>query len=204
MSEEMRLVPLIVGMTARDIWPLLNIALPAWLLLAAVPRWKWTQTLTLIPPTIHAAIYLFSIATLMMTSDEQADMFTLEGVVEAFKDPNVVFIGWVHYLVFDLLVGRAISADAVSRGCSSLLYVICVVPCLFLVRLRIPCCCSLPRVDVYSSLTVSFPACSGVTDANDWASGVSALSHLSSDCFTRTKRKSSMNCYEVVTWKTSL
>jgi hypothetical protein len=136
MSEEMELVPLILGMTARDIWPLVNLALPAWLLLAFVPRWKWTQTLTLIAPIVHATIYLFGIATLIMTSDEQADFFTLEGVVAAFRDPNVVFIGWVHYLVFDLLVGRAISADAVSRGCSSLLYGVCVVPCLFLVRLR--------------------------------------------------------------------
>lgn len=140
MSEEMELVPLIVGMTARDMWPLnAMLGMPAWLLLAFVPRWKWTQTLTLIPAIVHAAIYLFSIATLMMsTSDEEADLFTLEGVVEAFKDPNTVFIGWVHYLVFDLLVGRAISADAISRGCSNLLYAVCVVPCLFLVRLRKP------------------------------------------------------------------
>jgi hypothetical protein len=138
MSEEMELVPLILGMTARDIWPLVNLALPAWLLLAFVPRWKWTQTLTLIPPIVHATIYLFGIATLIMTSDEQADFFTLEGVVAAFRDPNVVFIGWVHYLVFDLLVGRAISADAVSRGCSSLLYGVCVVPCLFLTLMTGP------------------------------------------------------------------
>lgn len=134
----MKLLPLIAGMTARDMWPLVNLVMPAWLLLAVLPRWKWTPTLTLIPPLIHAAMYMFSIATLMLTADEQGDLFTFEGVVAAFKDPNVVFIGWVHYLVFDLLVGRAISMDAITRGCSGFLYLICVVPCLFLTLMAGP------------------------------------------------------------------
>lgn len=139
MSDAMNLLPLIAGMTAQDLWSLNNLSLPAWLLLALFPRWKYTPTLTLIPPLIHAAIYTVSIVNLMLSSDdEQADFMTLKGVVEMFANPNVVFIGWVHYIAFDLLVGRGICMDSVSRGASTVFHVLVVIPSLFLTLMAGP------------------------------------------------------------------
>lgn len=133
-EEPLDLIPLIFGWNARDLWPLNNFVLPAWLLLALFPRWKWTPTLTIIPPLIHAVVYMLSFITLIRKSsdDDQADLFTLDGVVKAFSNPNGVFVGWVHYVVFDLLVGRGISMDAVSRGATPTFYVLAIVPCLCL------------------------------------------------------------------------
>lgn len=129
----MTLLPIVGKLTALDLWPLTNLVLPAWLLLVLFPRWKYTPTVTLIPPLVHATIYTIGIFTLMYSTKDkgQPDFFTLEGIVTMFKDPNTVFIGWIHYCVHDLLVGRAIAMDAVSRGASTLLYATVVVPCLF-------------------------------------------------------------------------
>ena len=73
-----------------------------------------------------------------MTSLDVTDFMSLEGVVTMFQNPNVVFVGWVHYIVFDLLVGRYISMDAVSRGASHLFYATFIVPCLFLTLMTGP------------------------------------------------------------------
>ena len=60
------------------------------------------------------------------------DFSSLEGIVEMFKDPNGVFIGWIHYVVYDALVGRWIVLDSVDRGASTIVHVLAIVPCLFL------------------------------------------------------------------------
>eukprot|EP00542_Grammatophora_oceanica_P018948 CAMPEP_0194049434 /NCGR_PEP_ID=MMETSP0009_2-20130614/30676_1 /TAXON_ID=210454 /ORGANISM="Grammatophora oceanica, Strain CCMP 410" /LENGTH=114 /DNA_ID=CAMNT_0038695595 /DNA_START=289 /DNA_END=633 /DNA_ORIENTATION=+ len=63
--------------------------------------------------------------------DKNADATKLEGVYELFRNPDLVFCGWVHYLAFDLLVGIGISMDAVKLGTSTMVYYLVVVPCLF-------------------------------------------------------------------------
>mmetsp|Transcript_191 Transcript_191/g.271 ORF Transcript_191/g.271 Transcript_191/m.271 type:complete len:165 (-) Transcript_191:61-555(-) len=126
-------IPLILGNTAEELFPLLNLALPAWLLLVIFPKWKYTQGLALIPPLIHAAIYTWSAVVIMFEPNaDPIDFSQLGSIVQSFKDPNVVFLGWTHYLVFDLVVGRAISKDAVDKGISMSAYYAVVVPCLFL------------------------------------------------------------------------
>ena len=64
---------------------------------------------------------------------------SLEGIVQLFRDPNNVFLGWAHYLCFDLLVGRMISKDAIEKGISMLAYYTVVVPCLFFALMFGPC-----------------------------------------------------------------
>lgn len=125
------LSPVLAGQTVADLWPVTNWMLPAWLLLAILPRWKYTKWLTLVPPIFHSIIYAVIIIPLMMSSKETADFTSLEGVFKLFQDPNAVFVGWIHYLAFDLLVGRAICMDALERGASNLFYYCMVVPCLF-------------------------------------------------------------------------
>ncbi len=43
---------------------------------------------------------------------------SLEGVINLFKNPKGVLIGWVHYLAFDLMIGLYIKQEAMSIGMS--------------------------------------------------------------------------------------
>jgi hypothetical protein len=128
------LVPLIFGLDAQQLFPFTNrLQLVGWILLATVPRWKDTQMIALIPSVMHAIMYAWVLVAILMSSEEAGfDFGTLEGIVTAFRDPNAVFLGWIHYLSFDLLVGRAISKDAIeNKGISNITYYFVVVPCLF-------------------------------------------------------------------------
>lgn len=127
---------LLGGYNAAELWWTTNFILPTWLLMAMAPRWKHMPTLTVVSPIFHAAIYSLSIISVMLDmdlNDENApDATSLLGVVTLFKNPNVTFAGWVHYLVFDALVGRWIVLDSIERGCSIWVHVLAIVPSLFL------------------------------------------------------------------------
>jgi hypothetical protein len=41
---------------------------------------------------------------------------TLEEVAALFRSPGMLRAGWVHYLAFDLFIGRWVLDDAASRG----------------------------------------------------------------------------------------
>ena len=42
--------PLLGGLDAGELWPVCNLVLPTWALLAFAPRWAHTPTLTLVSP----------------------------------------------------------------------------------------------------------------------------------------------------------
>lgn len=131
----MDLVPfaLLGGKTAADLFPLLNGVIPAWIALAVAPEWSTKSKTILAIPLVHAAIYagaLFSLQLDPGTASKGGDFVSLEGVARLFQDPNVVFIGWTHYIVFDLLVARTMVADALKRKIPKSKYYAVVVPCL--------------------------------------------------------------------------
>jgi hypothetical protein len=60
------------------------------------------------------------------------DLSSMESVFRLFENPNFFFVGWVHYLCFDLLVARGLAVDAIDTYQVSHLKFYClVVPCLF-------------------------------------------------------------------------
>mmetsp|Transcript_13667 Transcript_13667/g.24766 ORF Transcript_13667/g.24766 Transcript_13667/m.24766 type:complete len:173 (+) Transcript_13667:41-559(+) len=111
---------LVGGYNAAELWPLVNLIMPGWLLLMFAPRWKHTPALTLLGPIFFAALYsLLSVSEIFLNAEPSGakiDMSTLDGVVQLFTEPSGVFIGWVHYLVYDKLVARWIVMDSVERG----------------------------------------------------------------------------------------
>mmetsp|Transcript_69030 Transcript_69030/g.77218 ORF Transcript_69030/g.77218 Transcript_69030/m.77218 type:complete len:178 (+) Transcript_69030:241-774(+) len=141
MFEEDLLKPFVLlgGLTASELWPTINFILPTWLLLAFLPHWKYTPKVTLIGPLLHAVIYTLGVISLLMdpthNEGKAPDMSTFEGVVLLFQDPNGVFVGWIHYVVYDALIGRWIVLDAMDRGCSVLIHVLVIIPCLLLALL---------------------------------------------------------------------
>lgn len=112
------------------------IALPGWLLLVMLPRWKWTQTITVgLLPAILAAIYL---VLFIQYFGEVPDGFgafgSLAGVKAALSIDGMLLAGWIHYLAFDLFVGSWEVRDSKRVGVHHLL----VIPCLFLTFLMGP------------------------------------------------------------------
>ena len=96
--------------------------LPFWTLMVLVPNAKLTRTImaSLWPVAALASLYLFLFV---------ASFGNVEGI-EAFSDPNlkladlanlfaipfVTATGWVHYLAFDLFVGRWIYLQGQETG----------------------------------------------------------------------------------------
>ncbi len=116
-------------MSLETLFSVCNLAvIPAWLLLALVPRWEWTQRL------VHAAWIPIALALVYgwalfasPTAPEGAGFSSLAGVMALFTSPQAVLAGWIHYLVFDLFVGAWEVRDAARHRIPHGL----LLPCLF-------------------------------------------------------------------------
>ena len=117
-------------MTPETLFTICNTAvLPAWLLLALAPGWKWTHHLVHSAwiPLLLGVVYVGAFAA-NAESPEGAGFGSLEGVTLLFTSPHAVLAGWIHYLAFDLFVGAWEVRDAQRHGLSHWT----VVPCLAL------------------------------------------------------------------------
>lgn len=94
------------------------IAMPGWLLLAIVPRWRLTPLITAcILPSILAVIYLVLIAGNLGSVEGGFSNFnSLAGVHALFSVDALLLAGWIHYLAFDLFVGSWEVRDARRLG----------------------------------------------------------------------------------------
>jgi Domain of unknown function (DUF4281) len=109
------------------------VALLGWLALAvalwASPPWR-PRLLALggrALPIILAVGYLAALIA-HWGSAPGGGFGTLDEVAALFRSPGLLLAGWVHYLAFDLFVGRWIVDDALARGLPRL----AVLPCLLL------------------------------------------------------------------------
>ena len=62
---------------------------------------------------------------------EEGGFGSLQDVMLLFKNESAVLAGWVHYLAFDLLIGRWIATDASSHKISKWFVAPCLV-CTFM------------------------------------------------------------------------
>ncbi|MEQ8312555.1 MAG: ABA4-like family protein [Gammaproteobacteria bacterium] len=118
-------------MSAELIFSICNLAvIPAWLLLAFLPRWKWTLGLitTVLVPGMLALTYLFLLIYSLSNMPEGGGFGSLAGVSILFADPYSLLAGWIHYLAFDLFIGAWEVRDSQKNEIPHWL----VLPCLFL------------------------------------------------------------------------
>jgi len=119
-------------MNYETLYTIINLSvMPAWLLLAILPRAPITQAL------VHSGLYplvlgVFYIVVMVMTlffgmGAEGGGFSSAAGVSQLFSHPLGILVGWSHYLVFDLFVGAWQARDAQRRGVPHL----ALVPCLF-------------------------------------------------------------------------
>jgi hypothetical protein len=116
-------------MTPDQIFSVANpLALLGWLTLIVFPRRKWATHIVIgiAVPALFACAY---VAILVAKWGAASGGFSsLQGVAALFANPWLLLAGWIHYLAFDLLVGRWEVLDAQERGVPYL----AVVPCLAL------------------------------------------------------------------------
>ncbi|HIK44910.1 MAG TPA: DUF4281 domain-containing protein [Leptolyngbyaceae cyanobacterium M65_K2018_010] len=96
--------------------------LPFWALMILVPNAKLTRTVmaSLLPIATLAGLYLFLFIT-SFSNVEGLEAFSdpnlsLGDLAALFANPHVTATGWVHYLAFDLFVGRWIYWQGQDSG----------------------------------------------------------------------------------------
>ena len=94
-------------MTTAEVFSIANTtAMPMWLLMIVLPKWKVTRFLIdyRVVPILLSLFYVFYMAVHLQTG-AGLDFGSLSSVMSLFTLENAVMAGWVHYLAFDLLVG---------------------------------------------------------------------------------------------------
>lgn len=91
-----------------------NVAVLAWFLLIVFPKSRVTSALVLQPviPAILSVAYLIFIVSGADAFAQGGGFSTLAAVKILFANNNALLAGWIHYLVFDLLIGTWIVRDA--------------------------------------------------------------------------------------------
>lgn len=80
--------------------------LAPWLLLAFAPLRREPIILAArAGAAILAALYTALMVARLVKGGEGADFTSLTGLSAAFAQPEIMLVGWVHYLAFDLWVG---------------------------------------------------------------------------------------------------
>ncbi len=97
------------------------LVIPFWALMIVLPRWRWTERiirspLIVVPPALmYAALVVPQIRPLFA----QLSNPSLRGVAELLGTPEGATIGWIHFLAFDLFVGRWAYLDSRKRQISA-------------------------------------------------------------------------------------
>ncbi|CAE7651572.1 hypothetical protein AK812_SmicGene32528 [Symbiodinium microadriaticum] len=120
----------VLGLHSADLFPVTNLSLLSWVTLIFCPRWRHLKAVALVGPIINAITYTFVILFTFSHPDPNvvSDITSLEGIVSLFRNSDAVFAGWLHYCVFDPLIGLGEVLDSRQTGVPHLF----VVPCLLL------------------------------------------------------------------------
>ncbi|MCL4871521.1 MAG: DUF4281 domain-containing protein [Anaerolineae bacterium] len=124
--------------------------MPFWLLMIALPHWSWTQRImrSFWPVAGLALLYALMLLVQLFSSAGGLLEPTLTGIAALLSTPEGAAIGWVHFLAFDLFVGRWAYLDSRERDLSvwlvspSLLFILMAGPLGLLLYLLVR---SLPR-----------------------------------------------------------
>lgn len=110
--------------------------MPFWLLMIFLPYWRWTRRImgSLWPVAALAAVYAVLLLSQVGSAAGSLLNPTLAGIAALLGTPGGAAAGWVHFLAFDLFVGRWAYLDSRQRSLSAWL----VSPALFLTLMAGP------------------------------------------------------------------
>ena len=88
--------------------------IPAWLFLIFLPKQKVTRFVahSYVYPALLGGLYIL---LMVVGWGGEGGMDTLENLKLSFARDEILVLGWVHYLVFDLFIGAWISRDAIAN-----------------------------------------------------------------------------------------
>jgi hypothetical protein len=110
--------------------------LPFWLLMIFLPSWRVTERVMRSVLVVAFLPLLYAFLVLPHLRELLPLLFdpTLERIAALLGKPEAALIGWVHFLAFDLFVGRWVYLDSRSQAIPSFL----MAPVLFLTLLLGP------------------------------------------------------------------
>lgn len=94
------------------------LVMPFWLLMILLPHWQWTKRIIgSLWVTVPAALLyaLLVVPTMPALLGELANP-TLGSIAALLGTPEGATIGWIHFLAFDLFVGRWAYLDSREHG----------------------------------------------------------------------------------------
>ncbi len=107
-------------MTVSQLFDFANIfVLPFWLLMIFLPKWSITQKVmeSYLPFVALASLYIYLFAgSITPESAEALANPQLADIAQFFSTERIAATGWVHFLVFDLFVGRWIYWQGQKTG----------------------------------------------------------------------------------------
>ena len=97
------------------------VVLPFWTLMILLPRWSWTQRIIRSPLVILAPSLIYAALVLPRLGEVFSEVAnpTLPGIAGLLGSPAGAAIAWVHFLAFDLFVGRWIYLESRKLGLSA-------------------------------------------------------------------------------------
>ena len=110
--------------------------LPFWALMIAFPHWRWTRRIiasplvAVLPALLYAAVVLPRVGEILPAVASPA----LPDVSRLLGTPEGATAAWMHFLAFDLFVGRWAYLDSRERGMNAWL----MAPVLFLILMLGP------------------------------------------------------------------
>jgi hypothetical protein len=122
-------------MSAEALFSLCNgFTLAGWVLLAAVPGWRWVPGLitAVLLPCLLALVYGFLLISHLPGAE--GGFGSLKEILMLFQNPSLLLAAWIHYLAFDLFIGSWEVRDSRQHGIPHWL----VLPCLILTFLLGP------------------------------------------------------------------
>jgi hypothetical protein len=106
----------------ETIFTLANLfVLPFWALMILLPHWRWTRRImqTLWPVVVLCVVYAVLLLSQIGGAAGSLLSPTLDGIAGLLGTPAGATVGWVHFLAFDLFVGRWAYLDSRVRGISA-------------------------------------------------------------------------------------
>ncbi len=97
------------------------LVMPFWLLMIFVPTWRWTQRTIASPWIVAPVALLYAILIVPMMAGALPALMNpqLASIAALLGTPVGATVGWIHFLAFDLFVGRWVYLDGRRLGLSA-------------------------------------------------------------------------------------
>ena len=94
------------------------LTIPFWLLMIFLPKWRWTHRLVKSLLIVVPALVAYSILVIPRLGQILPAVLKPElvQIAQLLGTPEGATIGWIHFLAFDLFVGRWVFLDSRERN----------------------------------------------------------------------------------------